>query len=128
MEFTSPPRTHQKYICLRDGQESQTLVGGFLWFIYETSTSFIQPTNILKCLHVHVCVLSCICLFATPWTIACQAPLSMGFPRQEYWGGFPFPTLEDLPNPGIKAPSLVSPALQADSLPLTTGEALKYPL
>ena len=40
--------------------------------------------------------------FATPWTIACQAPLSMGFPRQEYWSGLPFPSPGDLPNPGIK--------------------------
>ena len=46
-------------------------------------------------------------------TIACQAPLSMGFPRQEYWSGLPFPPLGDLPNPGIKAES---PALQAGSL------------
>ena len=51
---------------------------------------------------------------ATPWTVACQAPLSMGFSRQEYWSGLPFPSPEDPPNPGIKP---WSPALQADSLP-----------
>ena len=50
----------------------------------------------------------------TPWTVAHQAPLSMGFPRQEYWSGLPFPPPGDLPNPGIE---LGSPALQADSLP-----------
>ena len=50
---------------------------------------------------------------ATPWTVACQAPLLMGFPRQEYWSELPFPSPEDLPDPGIKP---VSPALQADSL------------
>ena len=50
----------------------------------------------------------------TPWTAAHQAPLSMGFPRQEYWSGLPCPPPGDLPNPGIKARS---PALQADSLP-----------
>ena len=44
----------------------------------------------------------------TPWTVARQAPLSVGFPRQEYWGGLPFPTSEDFPDPGIKP---VSPAL-----------------
>ena len=49
---------------------------------------------------------------ATPWTVACQAPLSMGFSRQEYWSGLPFPSPGDLPNPGIKPGS---PALQADS-------------
>ena len=49
----------------------------------------------------------------TPWTVACQAPLSMGFPRQEYWNGLPFPSPGDLPNPGIEP---ASPTLQADSL------------
>jgi len=46
--------------------------------------------------------------FAIPWTIAHQAPLSMGFPRQEYWSELPFPSPEDLPDPGIET---VSPAL-----------------
>ena len=50
---------------------------------------------------------------ATPWTVACQAPLSMGFSRQVYWSGWPFPSPEDFPNPGIKPGS---PALQAESL------------
>ena len=50
----------------------------------------------------------------TPWTIACQAPLSMGFPRQEYWSGLPFPSPGNLSDPGIKHGS---PTLQADSLP-----------
>ena len=57
--------------------------------------------------------LSRIRLFATPWTVAHQAPLSMGFSRQEYWSGLPFPSSGDLPDPGIK---LRSPALQADFL------------
>ena len=50
-------------------------------------------------------------LFATPWTVACQAPPSMGFSRQEYWSGVPLPSLGDLPDPGIEPMSLVSPAL-----------------
>ena len=50
----------------------------------------------------------------TPWTIARQDPLSIRFPRQEYWSGLPLLSPEDLPNPGIKPES---PALQADSLP-----------
>ena len=50
---------------------------------------------------------------ATPWTAAHQAPLSMDFSRQEYWGGLPFPSPGDLPDPGIEP---VSPTLQADSL------------
>ena len=62
------------------------------------------------------CSLSCVWLFATSWTVAHQAPLSMGFSKQEYWSGVPFPPLEDLPNPGIEP---VSPAWQADFLPLS---------
>ena len=48
---------------------------------------------------------------ATPWTVACQAPLSMGFSKQEYWNGLPYPPPEDLPNPGTELMSLMSPAL-----------------
>ena len=58
--------------------------------------------------------LSHVRLFATLWTIAHQAPPSMEFPRQEYWSGLPFPSLGDLPDPGIKPRS---PALKADTLP-----------
>ena len=51
------------------------------------------------------------CSFATPWTEARQAPLSMGFHRQEYWSGLPFPPPGDLPEPGAEPVSLISPAL-----------------
>ena len=54
--------------------------------------------------------------FATCWTVARQASLSMGFPREEYWGGLLFPAPGDLPKPGIKP---VSPGWQADSLPMS---------
>ena len=70
--------------------------------------------------------LSCARLFATPWTAAHQAPLSMRFSKQGYWSGLPFPSPGYLPNPGIEPGS---PALQADSLltelqgkPLVHGE------
>ena len=53
--------------------------------------------------------------FAIPWTAARQAPLSMGFGRQEYWSGLPVPSRVDFPNPGIEA---ASPALAGGSLPL----------
>ena len=53
-------------------------------------------------------LLSCVQLFATPWTIACQDPLSMGFFRQDYWSGFPFPSLGDLSHPGTEAASPAS--------------------
>ena len=58
--------------------------------------------------------LSRVRLFATPWTVAYQAPLSMGFSRQECWSGLPFPSPGDLPDPGIEPGS---PTLQADALP-----------
>ena len=54
---------------------------------------------------------SCVLLFDTPWTVAHQAPLSVGFSRQEYWSGLPFPSPGHLPDPGIKPTSLKSPAL-----------------
>ena len=50
-------------------------------------------------------------LLETPLTEACQAPLSMGFPRQEYWSGLPFPSPEDLPDPEIEPAALAFPAL-----------------
>ena len=83
-------------------------------------------TGINNCLkRPHICsnhseisccaeLLSHVQLFATPWTVALQVPLSMGFSRQEYWSGLPCPSLGDLPNPGIEPQS---PTLQVDSLP-----------
>ena len=64
---------------------------------------------------------SCLTL-ATPWTVACEAPLSMGFLRQAYWNGLPVPSPVDLPDPGIE-PEF--PALQADSLPAEPPGKLK---
>ena len=54
-------------------------------------------------------------LFMDPLTVAHHTPLSMEIPRQEYWNGWPFPSPEDLPDPGIEPMSHVSPALQAES-------------
>ena len=59
----------------------------------------------------------------TPGTVSRQVPLSMGFPRQEYWRGLPFPSPWDLPNPGIEPRS---PALQADSLPAEPPAKLAF--
>ena len=61
-------------------------------------------------------------LFATLWTVAHKAPLCMGFSRQEYWSGLPFPSPEDLPDPGIEPRS---PTLQADALPSEPPGKLK---
>jgi len=83
-------------------------------------TEPLQPISVIRnSLHlrcVHTCVFSCVRLFVTPWTTARQASLSMEFSRQEYWSGLPFPTPRDLPNPGIKPVSLVSPALAGEFL------------
>ena len=68
----------------------------------------------LKCESEKVKSLSCVWLFAIPWTVVYQASLSMGFSRQEYWSGLPFPSPGDLSDPGIEPRS---PALQADALP-----------
>ena len=70
-------------------------------------------------------LLSLVQLFAIPWTVGCQALLSMGFPRQEYWSGVPFPTPGDLPDPRIECPSLGPPALAGGfSTTSATWEAL----
>ena len=73
-------------------------------------------------LHVHIAKHTCVfsvtqlCrLFATPWTVAYQAPLPMGFSRQEYWSGLSFPPPGKLPNQEIEPMSPVSPALQVNS-------------
>ena len=72
--------------------------------------------------HMCTCVLSHfshVTLLVTPWTVAHQAPLSMGFSRREFWGGLPCPPPGDLPHPGMETASPVAPALQADFLLLS---------
>ena len=61
--------------------------------------------------YMRLSCLNCVRLFETLWTGALQAPLSVGFSRQEYWSGLPCPPPGDLPNPGVKPTSLKSPAL-----------------
>ena len=66
-------------------------------------------------------------LFATPWTVARQAPLYMEFSRQEYWSGLPFPSPEDILDPGMESESLMSPALAGRFFTTSaTWEALDY--
>ena len=76
----------------------------------------LDVTDLYRTFHTKISsvqLLSCVRLFATPWTVACQASRSMEFSRQEYWSGLPHPSPGDLPNPRIE-PS--SPTLQVDSL------------
>ena len=73
------------------------------------------------------CALSHVRLFATPWTVAHQGPLSMGFSKRQSWSGLSCSPPGDLPNPEIEPASPGSPALQADSLPLShQGNPLFY--
>ena len=88
---------------------NKSLVYGRVFFIETDFLVFKNNLLILVCAH---CVARCSVMsdsFATPWTH--QAPLSMGFPRQEYWSGLPFPSPEDLPEQGTELASPVSPAL-----------------
>ena len=78
--------------------------------------SFPRSASFPSCLPLNikplcVCMLSCVWLFATSWTVAHQAPLTMGFSRQEYWSWLPCPPPEDLPHSGIKFSCLTFPAL-----------------
>ena len=91
--------------------------------VYGVTKNWTQLSNWLTdwCVCVCVCTrsLNCIWLFATPWTITRQAPLSVKFSRQEYCSGFSLPVSGDLPNPGIEPMVFVSPELQVDSLLLS---------
>ena len=70
-----------------------------------------------------MCALNHVRLFATPWTVVHQTSLSLGFSRQEYWSGLPFPSPEDILEPGIEPGS---PSLQVDSLPSELPESPKF--
>ena len=90
-------------------------VGSYIAFSLLLLVSLATLTGILKTC-VRAQFLSHVQRFATLWTVTGHTPLSIGFSRQEYWSGLPFPPPEDLPDPGIKPKSPVSPALKVDSL------------
>ena len=100
-------------VCWRDQSLHMTLL---MWWDYHKGSSHMQlltapkspPCSGLSRACVCVCVRAQLCLFATPQTAACQALLSMGFSRQEYWSGLPFPSPGEFPDPGIEP---ASPAL-----------------
>ena len=96
-------------------------LNSFILFLRDLEKNRIQRPRLDNVLYLCVPVeLSHIQLFATPWSVASQASLSMEFSRQEYWSGWPFPSPGYLPDPGIKPRSL---AFQADSL---TSELTAY--
>ena len=100
---------------LRSGGQYGWVLARAVFLVFRRSPAFCVFTW-------HECVLSRFSrarLFATLWTVAHQAPLSMGFSRQGYWSGLPFPSPGDLPDPGIESTSPATPALQVDSLLLS---------
>ena len=117
-----PSLQAKQWVCRGLGQRTKATWTG-LWSrsqmpgfqLHDSRWDFPGPQPNLK--HGGSVAQSCLTL-VTPWTVARQAPLSMGFPRQEYWSGSPCPPPGDLPDPGIKPRS---PALQAGTL-LTEGQ------
>ena len=104
----------QSFICSMDLKK---ICVDFLIFCLSTGFEAILLLVVKKAEILGSCKvksLSRVLLFATPWTIAYQAPLSLGFSRQEYGSGLPFHSLADLPDPGIEPRS---PILRADALP-----------
>ena len=115
-----------QYSCLENPRD-----GGAWWAaIYGVAQSLTQLKRLSSSSNMHACMLSRfsrVWHFAILWTVACQAPLSMGFSRQEYWSGLPCPPPGDLPDPGISLTSPASLALQTDSLPLShQGSPYRY--
>ena len=96
--------------------------------VKDNVTLSYQSTPSPECLLRHTCVcivqpLSRVQLFATPWTLACQAPLSMGFPKEEYWSGLPLPPPGDPPSPGMEP---LSPALAGRFSTLSPQSSVSY--
>ena len=86
------------------------LVSGFTFCVSFLSLTYFVPYQSFSEVSVCVCALNCVPFFATPWTVALQAPLPMEFLRQEYWSGLPLPSAGGLPHPGTEPESLASPA------------------
>ena len=96
---------------------------GYHFTVYK-SNHYAVHLYLLQCYMSIMCVcaqlLSCVQIHAAPWTAACQAPLSMEFPRQEYWSGLPFPPPGDLPDSGVEPMSLVSSVLAGGFFTIST--------
>ena len=105
-----------QYSCLENPMDQEA------WWatVHGVAKSWTRLSDFISLykLCVHAQLLSCVQLFEMPWTVACQAPLSLEFSMQEYWSGLPFPTLADLPDQGIEPRLLHLLHWQADSLPL----------
>ena len=95
----------RRLACLHRKVTSRPVRGHHLSRTCLSSLSCGPHKSLCVCMLSHF---SCVRLFATPWTVVREAPLSMGFPRQESWSGLPFPSPGDLPHPGIEPRSIVS--------------------
>ena len=112
----------QCFLCLLYQTIFHSWSNTWEWCSVEHAFGNISPQQSLDVLHVHLCLLSHfshVRLFTISWTVAQQAPLSVGFSRQEYWSGLPCPPPGDLPDPEIEPGSPPTSALQVDSLPLS---------
>ena len=105
---SSPTRDQTHNPCSGSTKSQPLDLWGILCFLFWRCV-FVSN----KLLFTVVQLLNCIGFFEIPWTVVCQAPVSMGLPKQEYLSGLPFPSSGDLPDPGIEP---VPPALQVDSL------------
>ena len=105
--LNSFPFTHSpNYLHYRQCHLSKTGNLATHHYVYCTRITVVDTQH-----GIRVCVLSCVTLFATQFTVSHQVPLSVEFPRQEYWSEVPFPSAGVLPHPGIEPASYVSPAL-----------------
>ena len=93
--------------CFRPSIRQRSLSAPLASVVYPV----IFKYSVYVCVCVRACALSCVWLFAAPWPVACQAPLSMEFSRQGYWSRLPCSSPRNLPDPVIEPTSLASPAL-----------------
>ena len=116
---SSRPRDQTLVSCITNGLLHCRQI--LYWLSHQGSPQRINWIHIHNPVHPSMLShFSHVQLFETLWNVAHQAPLSMGFPRQEYWSGLTCPPLEDLPDPGTKPVSLTSPAL-ADRFFMTSN-------
>ena len=120
-----PPKSFrfcQNSLFHKGTQSSPALINS--WFTWHCSFCYraYHALPCITCAWMFSCF-SRVQLFAIPWTVALQAPLTMGFSRQEHWSGLPCPPPEDLPDPGTKPTSLTTPASIGRQIFFTTSAA-----
>ena len=120
-DVRQPTARKQKKIHVDVWQKPTQYCKKIILQLKENNSKKVCAVNLILC--SHVCMLShALC---NPWTVALQAPLSMGFSRQEYWNRLPCPPSDDLPNSGIEPVTLMSPALASRFF--TTSTTLEAP-